>query len=122
VRVLSGRAAVERSTSPLEMHARPDEPVGEDIVGERHDLVTARMNIAMHVAYEMTDTGRLCEVARRHDEDVLVRGADNVGCFRVVVEKLARVKNGAGRQFEREHDPIWRFDESSYATTIDGAH
>jgi hypothetical protein len=38
--VLAGRAAVERTTAPVERHANACEPIGQHIVRERHDFVS----------------------------------------------------------------------------------
>ena len=122
MRVLSWRASVEWTASPVERHTRALESVGQHTVRKRHDLVSGRMDIAMHIADEMADTRRLGEVTWTHDENVLVCGADDVGGFCVVVKKLSRVKHCSSRQFEREHDAVRRFNETPDPTTIDRAH
>ena len=122
MRVLSRGTSVERTEGSLETHSRAPESVGQHIVCERHNLVSARMKIAMHVADEMTNACRFSEVARMDDEHILVRSADDIGSFGVVVKKLSGMKNRAGRQFEREHHTIRRFDETSHSTSIDRAH
>src|SRR6476620_11864705 len=100
--MLSGCAAVERTTSPFDRYASAGEPVGKHIICKRDDLVPGRMNISMHVANEMTNPRRLGEVARMDDKDILVCGADDVGSVPVVVKNLSRMENGSGWQFERE--------------------
>jgi hypothetical protein len=120
--VLAGCAAVERTTGAVERHAKAYEPIGQHIVRQRDDLVSRGMNIAMHVANEMANACCLGEIAWMNYQHVLVGGRNDVGRFRVVVKKLTRVKDGSGRQFEREDDAIRRFDESAHAAAIDRAH
>ncbi len=120
--VLAGRAAVERATGPVERHANACEPIGQHIVRERHDFVSRGMNIAMHVANEMTDPRSLGEIARMYHQDVLVGGSDDVGRFCVVMKKLTRMKDRSSRQLEREHDAVRRFNEAAHAPAIDRAH
>ena len=115
-------AAVKRPTGPVERHAGPCEPLGQHLICERHDLMSGRMNIAMHISDEMPDTGCLCDVARMCYENVFIGCTDDIGGFGIVVEKLPWMKNRAGWQFEREDDPIRRFNEASNATAIDRAH
>jgi hypothetical protein len=122
MRVLSGRAAVERTANPVESRAGAREPVGQHIVGECHDLVSRRMDIAVHVANEMTNPRSLGEIARMHHEDIFVGCTDHVSSFCVMVEKLSGMKNRARWQFEREHDAIRRFDETPHSAAIDSAH
>jgi hypothetical protein len=120
--VPSRGAAVERTTSAVERDASARESIRQHIVCQRHDLVSSRMNIAMHVADEMANARSLGEVARMHDENVFVCCTDDVGSFRVMVEKLPGMQNRAGWQFEREHDTIGRLDETPHATAIDSVH
>jgi hypothetical protein len=122
VGVLTRCAAVKRPPGPIERHAGACEPVGKHIVGERNDLVSAGMNIAVHVADEMANPRSFGEVARIYHEYVFVRRRDDVGRLRVVMEKLSWMKNRPGRKFEREYDTIGRFDEPPHAAAIDGAH
>ena len=70
----------------------------------------------------MSDAGRFSQIARMHDQHVLVCRADDVSGFGVVMQELAGMKDRAGRQFEREHDAVRRLDEPAHTTTIDGAH
>ncbi len=95
MRVLSGRATVERTANPAESDAGAREPVGQHLVGERHDLVSRRIDIAVHVANEMTDPRSLGEIPRMHHQDIFVSCTNNVSSFRVVVEKLSGMKNRA---------------------------
>jgi hypothetical protein len=120
--MLSRCASVEWTSSAVERHTRSPKSIGQHIVCERHDLVSGRMNIAMHVADEMADTRRLGKVTRTHDKDVLICGADDVGGFCVVVKKLSRMKHRSGRQFEREDHAVRRFNKPPDTATIDGAH
>ncbi len=61
-------------------------------------------------------------IARMRDQHVLVCCAHDICGFRIVVEKLAGMKNGAGRQFQREDDAVGRLDQPPDAASIDGAH
>jgi len=122
MRVLSWRASVEWPAGAVESRAETPESIGQDIVCQRDDLGSGRMEIAMHIADEMANARRLGEVARMHDKDVLVCGADDIGSFRVVVKKLSWMKNRAGRQFEREYHAVRRFDEAPDSAAIDRAH
>jgi len=120
--MLSRRAAVEWTASPVERHASPRESIRQYIVCKRDNLVPARMNVAVHVANEMPDPRGLGKIARMNDENVLVRRANYIGGLRVVMQQLTGMQNGPGWQFEREDGAIRRFDEPPHATAIDGAH
>jgi hypothetical protein len=86
---------VERTTGPVERHANASEAIGQHIVRKRHDLVSGGMKIAVHVADEMANPGCVGEIARMHDEDVFIRGSDDVGGFHVAVQELPGMKNRA---------------------------
>ena len=88
--MFSGCATVKGPTSARK-------PIGQHIVRERHDLVSRGVNIAMHVANEVANPGSLGEIAWMYHEHVLVGGSDDVGRFGVVVKKLTRMKDRAGR-------------------------
>ena len=120
--MLSGCAAVKRTTTPFERYASASESVGQHIICQRDDLVPGRRNVSMHVANEMPNPRSFGEVARMHNKDILVRGADDIGGFCVVVKDLSRMKNGSGWQFEREEDTIGRFDQPPHAAAILRAH
>ena len=122
MRVLSWRASVEWPAGAVESRAETPESIGQDIVCQRDDLGSGRMEIAMHIADEMANARRLGEVARMHDENLLVCGADDIGSLGVVVKKLSRMKNRTGWQFEREDYAVRRFDETPDSTAIDRAH
>jgi hypothetical protein len=88
---------MERTPGTVENHASARQSIREHIVCERDDVVSCRMNIAMHVADEMTNPRSLREVARVNHENVFVCRRDDVGRRRIVMEKLPRVKNRSGR-------------------------
>ena len=120
--VLARGATVERTTSAIERYASARESICQHIICQRHNLVSHRMDIAMHVADEMANPRRFGEVARMRHEDVFVGCSDDVGSLRVVVEELPRMKDRASWQFERQHDTIGGLHETSDAAAIDSAH
>src|SRR5436190_14830577 len=80
------------------------------------------MYVAMHVADEMSNPCGFGEVAWGDEEDLLVGSADDIRGLRILVQELTGMQNRARRQFKREDDAVGRFDETSHATAIDGAH
>ena len=120
--MLPRRAAVERPCPPLKTNAGTCKAIREHRIPQRDNFHSARMEVAVHVANQMADTGRFGEVARINNYHLFIRGADDVGRLRVVMEQLPGVKDGARRQFERKDDAIRGFDEPPDAPAIDGAH
>jgi len=120
--VLSGRAAEKWTTSAVDAKTSARETFGEDLVPEGDDFVAAGVDIAVHVSNQVSDTGSLGKVARCDHQHVFVSRADDVRRLRVLVQQLARVKDGAGRQLEREHHAIGRLDQAANAASIGRTH
>ena len=59
-------------------HSGPMKPVRQHIVGERHDLAAAGLNIPMHVSNQMTHARGLIKIARADHQHVLVRRAHDI--------------------------------------------
>jgi hypothetical protein len=117
------RRAAEKGTASA-VHAKPgaSETLGKHLVTERDDFVAARVDIAVHVSNEVSDTGGLGKVARCDHQDVFVGRAHDVRGLRVVVQELTRMKDRARRQLERKHDTIRSFDQTADTPSITGIH
>jgi hypothetical protein len=120
--MFSGCAAVEWSSCSLVLNTGPREALSQGVVSQRNDLVGARMDIAVHVANHMADSGGFSKVAGMHDQHIFVGRAHDVRRFRVVVQQLTGMQDGARWQFEREDDAVGRLDQPADASAIDGAH
>jgi hypothetical protein len=99
----------------------PD-PLDEHIISQRDDVFAGDVDIPMHVADEVRDARRFGDIPRPHDENVLVRGRDDIGSLGIVVKELSGVEYGPGRQFQREHDTIGCLDEPADTPPIVSTH
>jgi hypothetical protein len=120
--MLAGRPAEKRTTSAVDAKPGASETFGKDLVAKRDDFVAARVDIAVHVSNEVPDTGSLGKIAWHDHQDVFVGRAHDVRGFRVVVQELTGMKDRPRRQFERKHDTIRRFDQTSHAPSIGRIH
>src|SRR5262249_10248217 len=96
VRVFSGRPAVKWPPRPFKSDMGSGEAICQDIVREDDHLDSTRVDIAMHVANQMTDAGGLSQITWVDDEDLFIRRADHVRGFSVVMQQLPGMKNRAG--------------------------
>jgi hypothetical protein len=94
----------------------------EHVISQRDDFFAGDVDIPMHVADEVRDARGFGDTPRPHDQDVLVRGRDDVGSLGIVVQELSGVEYGPGRQLEREHDTIRCFDEAADTPPIVSTH
>src|SRR3954467_8058176 len=122
VRMLARRTPEKRPSGAADMKTRAREAVGEHVVRECNDFGSARVDVPMHVPNEVSDPSSLGQIARRYDQDIFVGRAYEISGFQIVIQQLPRGKNRAGRQLEREHDTIRRFDQAPDAPSIEGTH
>jgi hypothetical protein len=106
--MLSRSPAVKWACRPLKSNASSGQSFGKHLIGQSDNLRSARVDVAMHVADEMSDDGGFGKVARVDHEHIFIGRAHDVGGFSIMVQQLTRMKNGASRQFEREDDTVGR--------------
>jgi hypothetical protein len=99
----------------------PD-PLDEHVISQRDDVFAGDVDIPMHVADEVRDARGFGDIPRPHDQNVLVRGRDDVGSLGIVVKELSGVEYGPGRQLQREHDAIGCLDEPADTPPIVSTH
>ena len=120
--MLSRRPAVEWPPRPLKLDPCSRKAIGEHVIGQSDNLGPSRMDVAVHIANQMTNAGRFSQIAWVYDEDLFISRAHDVGGFSVMMQQLARMKNGAGWQFERQDHAVGGLDQPADTATIDGAH
>jgi hypothetical protein len=122
MRVLAWRPAMKRPTRTFERRTGFGDAIDERDVRQGDDLRAFHVDVAMQIADHVRDAGGFADVARTHDEDVLVRRRDDVRGFGTVVEQLARMEDRASGELEREYRSVWRLDEPPDAAPVVRAH
>jgi hypothetical protein len=120
--VLSRCAPVERAPFLHEWHAGSPQPLDQSAVGEGDDFLALRFDVAVQVTDQVSEAGRLRQVARPGHYHFFGGRDDDVGAVRRAMQDLAGAQDGAGRQRQRKLRPVRSHDETTHAPPIRRGH
>jgi hypothetical protein len=120
--MLSWCPSAKRPPLDDERHARPPQTIRQRRIGKRDDEVAVGLEVAMQIADQVAQTGGFLKRPRPGDDDFFGRSRDDIRARGVAVDDLARLEDGAGRQFERQPGAVRRLDDSPHAPTVVRRH